>query len=254
MNFATRALLPLLSISLNDEAAGSGGGGEGGAEGGGGAEGSGGDGKGAGSSGGEGEGEKPPPPAGDDAAKKAQTEQAAKATAELTKSYEAWKPTLPKELPFDEKGFGDFRKAFIELGLKPEQAQKLVDTFAGAELGRLKAVAKGLVDERTGWDKTVRADKELAGEKGELLEQTAAAGRKAMQKFATPEFRKLLKSTGLEAHPEMLRFAARIGKGLAEDKTDGAREGGGKKDLTPKQKLAARYDHPTSKELHEQQR
>jgi hypothetical protein len=252
MNFATRALLPLLSISLNDGETGGSGGGAG--EGGAGDGGSSGDGKGAASNdaGGkaEAEGADKAGAAGDDAAKKAASDAASKATAELSKSYESWKPTLPKDMPFDEKGFGDFRKAFIEAGLKPEGAQKLVDAFATAELGRLKQVAEGLKAERTGWDTKVRGDKELAGEDGKQLEQTAAAGRKAMQKFATPEFRKLLADTGLEAHPEMLRLMSRIGKGLAEDKTDTARSsGGGKKDPSPKDKLKARYDHPSSAEL-----
>lgn len=265
MNFATRALLPLLSINLNEGAdeSGSGGGEGGGADGG-----SSGDGKGADSSKAD-EGEKKPPPADDPAAKAAaaeadkafNTKLEAKLKTEResnAKAYESWKPTLPKDMPFDEKGFGDFRKAFIEAGIKPESAQKLVDAFAGAELGRLKQIAEGLKAERVEWDKTVRADKELAGEgtqaeRDKALEATAAAGRKAMLKHATPGFRKLLKDTGLESHPEMLRFAARVGKGLAEDKTDGAREGGGKRDASPKERLKARYDHPTSKELHEQQ-
>lgn len=248
MNFATRALLPLLTISLNEGEGGGSGGGDG-------ADGSSGDGKGADSNDGKaGDGDAAKAAAAkagtDDAAKKTAADVAAKATAELSKSYESWKPTLPKDMPFDEKGFGDFRKAFIEAGLKPEQAQKLVDTFAGAELGRLKQIAEGLKNDQLEQDKLVRADKELAGEKGELLEQTAALGRKAMLKFATPGFRKLLNDSGLAAHPEMLRVMSRVGKTLGEDSTDGAREGGGKKELTAKQKLAARY--PNSKEMFEQ--
>lgn len=254
MNFATRALLPLLSISVNDAdpADGSGGGdggtaddGKGGADGGEQADGK----KAADASAGDGKG------ADAEAAKKAAADTAAKdaatkATAELTKSYESWKPTLPKDMPFDEKGFGDFRKTFIGLGLKPEQSQKLVDAFANAELGRLKAVAEGLQAEQVKLDKAVRADKELAGEDGKLLEQTAALARKAMNKFATPELRALLNDSRLATHPEMLRLMSRVGKGLAEDKTDGAREGGGKREPTAKDRNRARYDHPTSAELH----
>lgn len=251
------ALSSLLSINLNEGDGGGSGGGEGGADEGG----SSGDGKGAGSSGAEGDKKAPPPPPADDAAAKAAAAEADKAfntklearvkseREALPKAYESWKPKLPDGMPFDEKGFGDFRKEFIEAGLKPEQAQKFIDVFANAELGRLKQIAERLKAETAAWDKTVRADKELAGEDGKQLDATAALARKAMGKFATPAFRELLKSSRLETHPEMLRVMARAGRLLAEDKTDGVREGGGKKELTPKQKLAARYDHPTSKEL-----
>jgi hypothetical protein len=246
MNFATRALLPLLSISLNDE--GGDGGSGGGADGAGAGESSSGDGKGSGSSGGEGdaqaEGEKKPDAdakggAGDDAAKKAAAEQ----LGALTKSYEGFKLKMPEPLKLDEATASSFTKAAIEAGVKPEQFQKLADVFAGSELGRLKTIAEGLKKEIAEQDRLVRADKELAGEDGKQLDATAALARKTMQKFATPKLRELLRTTRLETHPEMLRLMARVGRGLAEDKTDDVRESGGKKELSAKEKLKARYSN-----------
>jgi hypothetical protein len=246
---ALRALLPLLSISLNEDAGGApppaGGGGEvpdG--------DGSSGEGSGANSSG---QPDKDAAGAGgsgsDDAAKKA----AADALAALTKSYDTWKPTLPKDMPFDEKGFGDFRKLFIEAGVKPEVAQKFVDAFAGAELGRLRQVAAGLKAEEAEWVKAIESDKELAGEgtpeqRRAFIEGTTMANAaKAMQKLATPGFRELLKKSRLERHPEMIRTMARIGAGMAEDTTAGSKTAGKGPDATPEQRLKSRY--PNSKEM-----
>lgn len=251
MNIALRHLLPLLTISLNEggtEGGGGGGGGEG--EGGGegaAGEGSSGDGKGAGSN-------APPPPTDDDKAFTTKLEAKLKGERETNaKAFEAWKPKLPENMPFDEKGFGDYRKLFIEAGLKPEQAQKFVDAFAGAELGRLKTVAEGLKAEEATWSKTLLSDKELAGEgsdaerKAHLEGKTMPAAARAMNKLATKEFREVLRKSGLERHPEMIRLMARAGAGITEDTTSGSRSSGKGPEPTAKQKLQARY--PNSKEM-----
>lgn len=177
------------------------------------------------------------------------TEAAAKASAELAKTYETWKPTLPKDMPFDEKGFGDYRKLFAESGLKPEQAQKFVDAFANAELGRLKEVAAGIQKEHAQWQTTLKADKELAGADGKQLDATMRTARTAMQKWATPEFRKLLDDSKLSRHPEMIRLLARAGKGLAEDSTKDTKPQTVGKALTGKAANKVRY--PNSPELHQ---
>lgn len=180
---------------------------------------------------------------------KAKPDPKVEAAAALSKSYEGWKPKLPEGLPFNEKEFGDFSKTFIEQGIKPEQAQVLVDTFAKAELARLHSVAESIKAEQKAWDLKVRNDKELAGEDGKGLDVTARAGRAAMQKFATPELRSLLDSSGLSGHPEMLRLMSRVGKTLKEDSTATSTTAGSGKQLTERQKLAARYNHPSSKSL-----
>lgn len=253
-NSFLRALVPLLSIGLNDDPPAESGGSEG-APGDAGAEG--------GSQGGDqpkAEPEKPPEggdkkpaegdkkPADDAAAKKTATDAATKASAELAKSYEGWKPKLPEGMPFDEKGFAQYSKTFAELGLKPEQSQKLVDLFAGAEMGRIKSVAEGLQKEVAGYEKALKSDPELAGKDGKQLEQTMRDGKRAMMKFASPKLREVLANSGLDKHPEMIRAFARAGKGIAEDNTKDSRAGGKGPELTKAQKLAARY--PNSPELH----
>lgn len=254
MNFAARHLLPLLTIDLTEggEAGGSGGG-DGGA---GGAGGEGADGKAASSGDGKGDSSSGDAAAAAAAAAKggaagddAKAAEAAKAaTAELTKSYEKWEPKLPKGIPFDAKGFGDFRQAFIEAGLKPEQSQKLVDVFAKAELGRLQKVAAELQKESAGWADSLKSDMELAGKNGEKLDATTKAATRAMQKLATPAFRALLKSSGLQSHPEMIRIMARAGAGMAEDSTGSSKAAGKGAEKSPAEKAKSRW--PNSPELH----
>lgn len=245
-NSFLRTFGPSLTIGLNDEDVGAGSGG--------------GDGSG-GAPGGE------PPPvvekpaegaaggaAGDAAAKAAEGAKAAEAVkaaaAELGKSYEKWDPKLPEGMPFDKARFGDYRKLFSENGIKPEVGQKLVDAFANGELGRLKQIAEGMSKERAGWQTSLKTDKELAGEDGKGLDKTMATARRAMQKFATPEFRKLLASSGLEGHPEMVRLLSRAGGLMKEDGTAGETRSSGKgPEKTTEQKMKARYNNPTSQEM-----
>lgn len=254
MNFAARHLLPLLSIDLNDAGEGGGSGGGGGEAGGDGGEGGaakGAPGDGKAGQGGEGAGTaddkqaKGKEPGADTAA----AEKAAKeARATLGKSYEKWEPKLPKGMPFDAQAFGDFREAFVEAGLKPEQAQKLVDVFAKGELGRMQAVAAELKREEEGWSTALKNDKELAGENGDKLEASKAAATRAMNKLATPAFRKLLEQSRLARHPEMIRIMARAGAGMAEDSTSSSKGGSKSADKSPAQKAKSRW--PNSPELH----
>lgn len=243
-NFALRKLLPLLSIGLNDtdvdtSASGGGEGVDGGTD--------------AADTGKQAEGKTAAD--GTDAkapdAKAKPPDAKADPAAALAKSYEGWQPKVPEGLPVDAKAFGEFQKLFIAEGIEPAKAQKLVDAFAKGELARMQEVASTIKAEQASWERAVRADKELAGEDGKQLEQSLVAGRRAMQKWATPELRALLKSSGLEAHPEMIRLMARAGATLKEDSTaTSTTAGAGSKSLTPQQKLKARYNHPSSAELH----
>lgn len=252
MNFAARLLLPLLTINLNEGGEAPAGGGGGGGGGGAGEGDSSADGKGGTSSEGEGEGEADAAAAGKggkggedkDAAKQA----AAKQLEELTKSYKDFKLKLPEQLKLADADHGNFVKAALEAGVKPDQLQKLADVFAGAEMGRLKAVAAELKREEEGWSTALKSDKELAGENGEKLEATKAAATRAMNKLATPKFRQLLEQSRLAKHPEMIRIMARAGAGMAEDSTSSSKAGNKGAEKTPAQKAKSRW--PNSPELH----
>ena len=66
----------------------------------------------------------------------------------------------------------------------------------------------------TGWAEQTRNDKELGGAN---LPQTLGVARQALQQFASPELNQLLKDSGIGNHPEMVRFAYKIGKAISND-------------------------------------
>ncbi len=102
-----------------------------------------------------------------------------------------------------------------ELGLSQEQAQKVIDKIGPAQIEAQASVVNNANDS---WVKASRADKEVGGQH---YAPSLKSARRAIDRFATPEFRKLLvgKNTRLANHPEMLRFLARVGKATSADRS-----------------------------------
>jgi hypothetical protein len=104
-----------------------------------------------------------------------------------------------------------------ELGLTQEQAQKVANL--GAK--QAQAFAAQLTERQQAataeWATQTSADKELAGPQGQALEENLSFAKKAIDTFATPEFKKLLNESGLGNHPEMVRVFVRAGKAISED-------------------------------------
>jgi hypothetical protein len=131
--------------------------------------------------------------------------------------------------------FEEFKGLAKAAGLSGEQAQRVVDFYAKTELARADAAQK----QQTAWVEGLKADKELGGASFEVNAQVA---RKAMQKFASPELRTFLDTSGLGNHPELVRLMYRVGKAIGEDSIasgNGATPAGSLSD--PEARLRARY-------------
>lgn len=121
----------------------------------------------------------------------------------------------PENALFDNTHLEQFKGLAKELGLTPEAAQKLVE--------RDNQLLSGFVDKRTQewstktaqWGEQVKADKELGGEN---FNSTVTSARAALDRFASPEFKKMLNETGYGNHPELVRLFANIGKAMKEDR------------------------------------
>lgn len=113
----------------------------------------------------------------------------------------------------------NFKTLAKEQGFKPEQAQKLVDFWAGLEQQKAQAHEQ----ERASWVSSLKADKEIGGQKFDSAILTA---RKAVAAFA-PELRTVLEDPRyhLGDRPELVRAFYRIGKAMAEDSVAGATGG-----------------------------
>lgn len=167
---------------------------------------------------------------GSEAAQKA-AEEAAKATGAPEK-YEAFK--APEGTTLDTKVMDEFSAAARELNLPQDAAQKMVDKMAPLMAQRQ---AEQLSAMRTEWETKSKTDAEFGGDK---LEASMVQANKAMNAFATDEFRTLLNETGLGNHPEWVRFMVRAGKAISEDKI----VKGGAEPSSPKSLAERMYGNP----------
>lgn len=135
--------------------------------------------------------------------------------------------------PFFE-GFKDFAKAE---GISAAQAQKLADRYGAQVKAAKEQVAAQRQKQVDGWFQSLKADKEIGGTN---FDQAFSVAKQGLEQFATPEFKQLLRESGLGSHPEMVRFIYRTGKALAEDSSAGAGGNGGKENTRAAQ-LRARY-------------
>lgn len=116
---------------------------------------------------------------------------------------------------FGEPVVAAFSEVASELGLTQEQAQKVIDKIAPVQLEAQQSATTNTVKT---WVDASRTDKEVGG--ANYRASLANAGR-AMNRFASPEFRQLMtgKGTRLANHPEMLRFLSRVGAATSADRS-----------------------------------
>lgn len=103
-----------------------------------------------------------------------------------------------------------------ELAVPQDKAQAFVDKMAPVIAERQKASLEATLSEaRTQWATAAKADKEIGGEK---FDENVAVGKAVFDAYGTPELKEFLTASGLGDHPELLRWAIRIGKDIGPDK------------------------------------
>lgn len=130
---------------------------------------------------------------------------APKADAEVVYEF-----TAPEGVELDKTSTEEFVALAKEAKLPKEMAQKVVDIAIKREAARAEAFAT----EVKGWEESVKADKDLGGDK---LPETLATCRKAID-LGPPELKDLLSSTKMGSHPAVVKWAYAVGKALSEDK------------------------------------
>ena len=136
------------------------------------------------------------------------------------KEYEQFK--LPEGIKLDDNKMKSFIEIAKEFKLTQEQAQKLVD-FDAASIKASEAAFHKMQEE---WKNA--SIKEL----GENAEQKLGEAALAYKQFGDDEFVKLMKDTGLENHPAVVRAFRKIGSMIATDKTVSATSNGVKSSKT----------------------
>ncbi|WP_427022827.1 peptidase [Enterobacter kobei] len=123
----------------------------------------------------------------------------------------------------DTEALKDFEPVARELNLTNEQAQKLVDAYPKILAGVQQRQAEAWQKQTEGWAETVKADKEIGGDK---LTANLSAAQRALDQFGTPELKEYLEGTGLGNHPELVKAFIKIGKAMSEDgMVDGSNQG-----------------------------
>lgn len=134
--------------------------------------------------------------------------------AEVTKpegAPESYDFKAPEGKEYDATVLEPFSAAAKEANLTQDAAQKLLNSMAPKLAERQQAQVTAI---QTGWLEASKTDKEFGGDK---LQENLSTAKKALDTFATPEFKKLLDDTGLGNNPEVIRMLIRVGKNVSED-------------------------------------
>ncbi|WEJ86884.1 MAG: peptidase [Klebsiella huaxiensis] len=126
-------------------------------------------------------------------------------------------------IEIDTDAMAEFEPVARELNLTNEQAQKLVDVYPKILAGVQQRQVEAWQKQTEGWAETVKADKEVGGDK---LTSNLSAAQRALDQFGTPELREYLDGTGLGNHPELVKAFIKVGKAMSEDGVITGKESG----------------------------
>lgn len=184
------------------------------------------------------DGEKPAdPPAGDppagewkeyenDPAKTPEENAAAKAEHDKTKPADGdpadkvpedgkYALTMPDGVEVDQALLDALSPDFKELGLTQKQAQALADKFIAAQTKKGEEANAAWAKTLTGWVDQAKADPEIGGAN---WDSSVKAATSVVGRFGNDAFREYLNASGAGNHPEMIRFMAKVGAVIGEDR------------------------------------
>lgn len=125
----------------------------------------------------------------------------------------------PKDAVLDPAVTAEFAGIAKELNLTQEAAQKVIDKMAPLlsknETARDAARVQAVVEKATlQWANEAKADTEYGGTN---FDANLAIAKQTFAEFGTPALEAVLKASGLDSHPEMIRWAYRVGKQITPD-------------------------------------
>lgn len=126
---------------------------------------------------------------------------------------------LPEGLSLDKAAMDEFAGVAKALNLSQENAQKLVDLQAKIAKSGADAALSEFEKVTDAWRK---ATTDLFGSKSDEKRGHAA---KAIERFGTPELRKLLDDSKMGDHPEIAKFFVKVGELISEDNPPNGKPG-----------------------------
>lgn len=150
-----------------------------------------------------------------------------------------WELAAPEDFPLPEENLKSFVEVAKKLGLSKEQAEGMLgwhkdfnqaaQDFAKQEQARIVGA----------WDKEIMQDKDFGGAN---LKGTIADARKALGQFDPDgSLRAMLRQTGYDRNPAIIRVVARVGKAMGEHDFIGG-NGGGKTKTPLEERIYANWD------------
>lgn len=136
---------------------------------------------------------------------------------------EKYEFTAAEGVDLDTEALKDFEPVARELNLTNEQAQKLVDAYPKILAGVQQRQAEAWQAQTEEWAATVKADKEIGGDK---LTANLGVAQRALDTFGTPALKEYLNGTGLGNHPELVKAFVKVGKAMSEDGVATGKESG----------------------------
>ncbi len=122
---------------------------------------------------------------------------------------------LPEDIPYDEALAGEFQPIAKELNLSQKQADKLATFYGELEKRKMAEGQENFNNFTKELQKKAMDDPEIGGKVWESEARTCVA--KARDLIGGEEFKTFLEQNPLIGnHPEMLRFAYRVGKVIGE--------------------------------------
>jgi Spy/CpxP family protein refolding chaperone len=121
---------------------------------------------------------------------------------------------VPEGFDPNTEGMNELKATAKELGLTPEQAQRIADLGVKQAQGFTTQLVEQQKAMTAQWAEQTTTDKEIGGDK---LPENLGVAKKALDTFGSKELKTLLNQSGLGNHPEVVRFMVKAGKAISED-------------------------------------
>lgn len=128
---------------------------------------------------------------------------------------EKYELTLPEGVELDSELMAKAEPVLRELNLTNEQASKLAAIIAETRVQDVTAADNAWREQVNAWTTDVKNDQEMGGQN---FKPSMIAAQRAITEIGTPELAAALSETGMGNHPEFVRFCARVGKMMGDDK------------------------------------
>lgn len=149
---------------------------------------------------------------------------AAEQGAEQAKKPEEYTLTAPEGFNLPEENLTSFAKAARDAGLSKEQAEKMLAWHQSFDKDARAYNEKLMADTVRGWQEEMRQDRDFGGTHWKATQADAAKFFRVVDPDG--EVRRILRDTGFQHNPEIVRAVARAGRLMSEHEFVGANSGG----------------------------